>query len=310
MKESVFGPVPSRRLGFSLGVDMTLRKYCSFDCIYCQVGETTDRVTERQAFIDPDAVVEEVVQKAARAPHVDVITLSGSGEPTLNVHLGWILAELKKRMTVPLAVITNGSLLFRGEVRRDLNNADIVLPSLDAGDDATFQRINRPHPSLSFSQVIEGLKTFSREYRGAIWLEIMLIKNINDSLQQAEMVKDILSSIRVDKVQLNTIARPPADKESREVGSLELATIAQLIGKNCEVVTAFEKRVGTCSHHKWKESIMDILRRRSLSLDDIVRATGVSVLQAKRRLNSLVRENKITVVELNGQLFYLPKDRN
>ncbi len=139
MKELVFGPVPSRRLGFSLGVDMTTRKYCTFDCIYCQVGETTNKELERRAFFDPDTVLREVIEKIARAPHVDVITLSGSGEPTLNVHLGWLLAELKRRVNVPVAVITNGSLLFKEEVRHELSYADIVLPSLDAADDAPLR---------------------------------------------------------------------------------------------------------------------------------------------------------------------------
>lgn len=309
MEELVFGPVPSRRLGFSLGVDMVPRKYCSFDCIYCQVGQTTNKEVERQAFFDPQLVIDEVVEKAARARHLDVITLSGSGEPTLNVHLEWILTELKKRLTIPLAVITNGSLLFMEEVRRELKNADIVLPSLDAGDDVTFQRINRPHSSLSFYRIIEGLKAFSEGHRGPIWLEIMVIKDINDSVEHAALFKDLLRDIHVDKIQLNSIARPPADKESQEVGSLELARIAQFIGGSCHVVTAFEKRVEACSQEQWKESVLCILRRRSLSLDDIVRTTGVSVLQAKRRLNNLVDKKRIRVVELNGQVFYLANDK-
>ena len=176
MKEFVFGPVPSRRLGFSLGVDIIPRKYCSFDCIYCQVGKTTQKEVERRSFSDPGLIVKQVVERVEEGRRIDFISLSGSGEPTLCADIGEIIRELKRKTSIPLAVITNGSLLFREDVRRDIAAADVVLPSLDAAEDVVFERINRPHPALSFTRLVEGLKAFRRGYKGKIWLEIMLDK--------------------------------------------------------------------------------------------------------------------------------------
>lgn len=308
MKELVFGPVPSRRLGFSLGVDLIPRKYCTFDCIYCQVGKTTNKETERQNFYDPDSVVREVIQKAKKARHIDFISLSGSGEPTLNAGIGTILSELKRRISIPLTVITNGSLLFREDVRKDLIQADVVLPSLDAANEATFERINCPHSSLQFNQLVNGLKAFRREYKGLIWLEIMLIKNINDSPQDIEILKTIVNKLEADKVQLNTVTRPPVDSSALEVGSLELATISQNIGAGCEVISTFKKKVGFRDLDEWERAVVAVLKRRSLSLDDIVRTTGIAEVQAGRRLNRLAREKKVKAIEFNGRLFYLAND--
>jgi wyosine [tRNA(Phe)-imidazoG37] synthetase (radical SAM superfamily) len=307
MKELVFGPVPSRRLGFSLGVDMVPKKHCTFDCIYCQVGKTTSKATERQAFIDPDVVIGQVIEKVKKIRHVDYVSLSGSGEPTLNSNLGLILAGLKKRIDLPLTVITNASLLSDEQVRRELRHADLVLPSLDAPDETVFHLINRPHPKLSFAGLIEGLRIFGEEYKGRIWLEIMLIKQINDSPQQIEMFKQILTNIRVDKIHLNTVTRPPLEKLAQEIGSLELATIADMLGSQSEVICGFGKRGQINDRKEWNEAILAILKRRSLSFDDVLRITSVSTLQAKRRLNDLIRQKKVKTVVFNEQVYYLPE---
>ena len=186
MKKLVFGPVPSRRLGFSLGVDLIPRKYCSFDCIYCQLGPTEKTEVERRSFYDPGLVVEQVVESVKGGSRIDCISLSGSGEPTLNSDIGWVIKRLKERVSLPVAVITNGSLLSRRDVREDLMGADIVLPSLDAANEAAYLKINRPHESLEFSGIVEGLETFCKEYKGRVRLEIMLINNINNDTQHIE----------------------------------------------------------------------------------------------------------------------------
>jgi wyosine [tRNA(Phe)-imidazoG37] synthetase (radical SAM superfamily) len=165
MSKRVFGPVPSRRLGYSLGVDPIPRKYCNFDCVYCQVGKTAHTETERKSFFDREELVGEVLQHLHKAKTADIITFSGSGEPTLNKDLGWILRELKRKTKTQLAVITNGSLLHQEDVRADLSAADIVLPSLDAVSEETFRRINRPHPSISIDDVVKGLQAFRSAYK-------------------------------------------------------------------------------------------------------------------------------------------------
>jgi wyosine [tRNA(Phe)-imidazoG37] synthetase (radical SAM superfamily) len=304
MKEFVFGPVPSRRLGFSLGVDIIPRKYCSFDCIYCQVGKTTHKEVERRSFSEPGLIVKQVVKRVEEGRRIDFISLSGSGEPTLSADIGEIIDELKRKTSIPLAVITNGSLLFREDVRRDIAAADVVLPSLDATGDVIFERINRPHPSLSFTQLVEGLKAFRRGYKGKIWLEIMLIKDINNSVEQLEMFRQLLRDISADKVQLNTVARPPLEESARGLDGEELLSLAHILGNGCEIISAFEKRSPEQKAGQWRESVLATLTRRSLSLDDIVRTTGVSPAKARAGLDRLVGEGKIRLVRFNDGWFY------
>ncbi len=331
MQEFVFGPVPSRRLGFSLGVDIIPRKYCSFDCIYCQVGKTTHKEVERRSFSDPGLIVTQVVERVEEGRRIDFISLSGSGEPTLSADIGEIIRELKRKTSIPLAVITNGSLLFREDVRRDIAAADVVLPSLDATGDEVFERINRPHPSLSFTQLVEGLRAFRAEYKGKIWLEVMLIKGINNSLEQIEIFRKILTRLSVDKVQLNTVARPPLEKSARGLDGAELVSLAHILGNGCEIIPAYSHRgsapprraeprrrapprsTSLRSHHgrtparkavQWRESVLATLKRRSLSLDDIVRTTGVSPAEARAGLDRLVEEGKIRLVRFNDEWFY------
>jgi len=305
MKEFLFGPVPSRRLGFSLGVDIIPRKYCSFDCVYCQVGKTTHRETGRARFCDPGRVVEEVVQRIGQGGRIDFVSLSGSGEPTLSSDIGWIIGELKRKTSVPVAVITNGSLLSRQEVRRDLVLADVVLPSLDAASEGVFEKINRPDPAISLAGIVEGLRAFRREYRGMIWLEIMVIKNINTSQEHLEMLKKILDTISVDRVQLNTICRPPLQSTAKGVDKGELSSIARFLGEKCEVIPAFAEEAAPRTGKSFRSSVLATLKRRSLTFDDIVRITGVSPPEARAGLERLVREKKIREVPFDNSIFYV-----
>ncbi len=205
MAQFVFGPVPSRRLGFSLGVDIIPYKYCCYDCIYCQVGKTTNVEMTRKSFVDPFAVVEEIIDKVNKTERVDYISFSGSGEPTLNADLGKMIEETKKATTIPVAVITNGALLYQPDVRKDLLLADVILPSLDAISEDIFRYINRPHSLNEVDTIIRGLKLMRKEYTGKIWLEVMLIKNVNDTEEELGKLKEIVSDLNVDKLQLNTV---------------------------------------------------------------------------------------------------------
>jgi len=156
----VYGPVPSRRLGRSLGVDLVPFKTCSYGCTYCQLGRTKDKTTERREYVPVDGVLDELAEKLRLGPPPDFVGLAGSGEPTLHARIGDLIAGIKNLTSIPVAVLTNGSLLWTPEVRAGLAEADLVMPSLDAGTDRTFQRVNRPHRDISFERMVDGLVAF------------------------------------------------------------------------------------------------------------------------------------------------------
>jgi wyosine [tRNA(Phe)-imidazoG37] synthetase (radical SAM superfamily) len=208
----IFGPVPSRRLGRSLGVDLVPYKTCTFDCIYCDLGRTTNKTTSRQSFVSSGEIQKELgLTLSFLDQKPDFITLSGSGEPTLNTETGDIIRRIKEITAIPTAVLTNSSLLSLDEVRRNLSEADVVLPSLDAITPATFDYINRPHTSLGAKEIISGLIQFRRQYRGQIWLEILFCRGVNDGKKEIERFKEVIERIEPDRIQLNTPVRPPAE---------------------------------------------------------------------------------------------------
>jgi wyosine [tRNA(Phe)-imidazoG37] synthetase (radical SAM superfamily) len=304
MSSFTFGPVPSRRLGFSLGVDVLPGKYCSFDCIYCQVGKTTNKEVERNSFFDPEKIVGEITSESKRLGNIDVITFSGSGEPTLNCDIGWLIKETKKRLGLPVSVITNSSLLLDKKVRSDLYLADVVLPSLDAVSEDIFRYINKPHFQIEIDGIIEGLKRFRAEYKGKIWLEIMLIKGINDVPDELEKMKEVIKYIGADKIQLNTVTRPPAEETARGLSNTALKKICASLGEGSEIICKFEKRTKKGCIHLQSEMVSDILSRRSLTLDDIVRITGVTVRVAKKGLQNMEAEGKIKTTHIGGAIYY------
>jgi wyosine [tRNA(Phe)-imidazoG37] synthetase (radical SAM superfamily) len=232
----VFGPKRSRRLGHSLAVDVVHRKTCPLDCVYCELGRTDHLTLERREYVSVETVLEELRTVLRNgADGIDHITLSASGEPTLNSKLGEIIRRIKEMTTIPVAILTNGVLLFREDVRRDLLQADIVLPSLDAASDHVFEAVNRPHGRLDLEEIIDGLVTFRREFLGQIWLEILLVKGINDTLEELALLKTAVDRIRPDVIHLNTVVRPPAESWARRVEVEELRKIRRYFGPICRV---------------------------------------------------------------------------
>jgi wyosine [tRNA(Phe)-imidazoG37] synthetase (radical SAM superfamily) len=305
MAQYIFGPVPSRRLGFSLGVDIIPAKYCSFDCIYCQIGKTTNVEIARKSFTDPYTIIDEIIDAVNKTERIDYITFSGSGEPTLNSDLGTMIKEVKKTTDIPVAVITNGALLYLDDVRKDLLLADVILPSLDAVSEDVFRYINRPHSLIDIETIIRGLKLLRNEYQGKIWLEVMLIKDVNDTREELGKLKKIVSELNVDKLQLNTVTRPPNEETTGGLTRDNLEKICEYLGKPAEIICSFEKSVKKDTKEDWSQNIMEILQRRSLTLDDIIKITGISFNKAKSRLKILENEGKIKSYFFDDNIFYM-----
>lgn len=296
----IFGPVPSRRLGRSLGIDLVPSKTCTYDCLYCQVGLTTEKTIERKCWIGVDEIIAELKEKLATKP--DCITLSGSGEPTLYSQCGKLISEIKKITKIPVAVITNGSLLYMPEVRRELLEADIVLPSLVGGDSETFLKINRPAAEITFDKMLQGLIDFRKEYKGKYWLEVFLIAGINDSDEAIENLAKCIAKINPDKVQLNTVTRPPAENVN-SISVQRLGEIAKKIYKNAEVIADFKSAVGESSIAR-AEDIIEMLKRRPCSADDIAAGLKTSKLEVLKSVEELVKLNKILPVVQNNKTYY------
>ncbi len=207
----VYGPVPSRRLGRSLGVSPIPSKTCNYSCVYCQLGRTDHFTNLRKDFFDPHEILKEIFKSVEEnRSQIDYITFVGEGEPTLCKSIGYLIDQAKLT-SLPVAVITNGALLYDEDVRMDLRNADVVLPSLDAGDEQTFLKINRPNKEIKFERMVEGLKQFSKIRKGQLWIEVMLVKGLNDSEEEITKIKNILKDVNPDRVYINVPIRPPAE---------------------------------------------------------------------------------------------------
>jgi wyosine [tRNA(Phe)-imidazoG37] synthetase (radical SAM superfamily) len=233
----VFGPVPSRRLGRSLGVDVVPFKTCTYDCIYCQLGRTTCKTIERKEWVPLEDVVEEVKSRLSSRP--DYVTLSGSGEPTLFSRLGDLIDGIKSMTNVPVALLTNGSLLWQPEVRREVQDVDLLIPSLDAGDKARFRHINRPHEAISFKRLIDGLVASREACRGRYWLEVFLVAGYTDIEAEVKKLAQYAGLIKPDRIQINTVTRPPAESSAAGVSRERLAELSRLFVPPAEVVVDY-----------------------------------------------------------------------
>lgn len=237
----IYGPVNSRRIGRSLGMSLTPHKVCSFDCVYCQLGEAASGTTvQRREYIKIEEVLEELkawlLNNAEEAKQLNFITISGIGEPTLNSRISDFIAQLKKITNIPVALITNSSLLTDASLRREILAVDLIVPSLDAATEPVFQKIDRPQADIKVEKVIEGLVDLRKEYRGKIWLEVMLVKGINDDLRHIKRLKEAIDRINPDKVQLNSPVRSPSKAGIESIDKNKLVKIKAILGENCEII--------------------------------------------------------------------------
>jgi wyosine [tRNA(Phe)-imidazoG37] synthetase (radical SAM superfamily) len=224
----IFGPVSSRRLGISLGIDIVPMSLCSFDCIYCELGQTSKKTTKRKEYIHTREVDEALEQyfKGESPPHLDYVTFSGSGEPTLHSNISHFIAKVKTLTETPVAILTNSSLLPDPRVRRDIMGADLVVPSLDAATQEVFERINRPAPGIGVRDVTEGIRLFAKEFGGQVWLEILFVEGVNDGPSEVEALIEATRRINPTRVQLGTVVRPPSEGDVYPIDSEDLERIA------------------------------------------------------------------------------------
>lgn len=304
VKSYLFGPVPSRRLGLSLGVDIVPFKLCSLDCVYCQLGKTTEKTVERKAYVPVEAVLDELKAKLSAGLEADFITISGSGEPTLNSRLGEIIDGIKELTCIPVAILTNGTLLYRPDVRADCSKADVVVPSLDAGDELTFRKINRPHSDISLEKLVSGLCAFRKEFAGRMWLEVFLIEQVNTSPDQIAKIRELIERIGPDKVQLNTAVRPTAEPDVRRLDSRQLRQIAEQIGNNCEVVAVFSAKRHEKNIQRTAQNVLSMLKRRPCTLNDICSGLGLSRNEALKYITHLQETGEIRSSPKNGATFF------
>lgn len=310
MGRFVFGPVPSRRLGYSLGIDILAPKSCSFDCVYCQVGRTREKMIRRQRFVDPLAVVADVLDAIKRAPQVDMLTFSGSGEPTLSADLGWLIKETKRSTGLPVALITNGSLFSDQEVRKEAAQANIVLPSLDGACEEEFEKVNRPHSALRLSSIIEGLTAFRGEFHGEIWLEVMVVKGLNDSIEHLGVLRDTIGCIGPDRVQINTVTRPPAEKNARGLDQAGLQRVAETLGGGAEIICHFDKAFSGRKSTEWQTMVLNVLGRRSLTLGDMVKVTGISESRLRAYLRSMESTGVVSKERVGQSVYYVLTEKS
>jgi wyosine [tRNA(Phe)-imidazoG37] synthetase (radical SAM superfamily) len=304
MPSFVYGPVPSRRLGRSLGVDIVPFKTCTYDCIYCQLGRTTQETVRRSPLAPVKDVIHEVQDALKRMPRPDYVTVSGSGEPTLHSELSEIISRVKSLTDVPVAIITNGSLFFQEEVRKACRMADLVVPSLDAGDEAMFQYVNRPHESLSFAEVVEGLVQFRREYRGKIWLEVFLLGAVTAVPDEVMKIKEHADRIKPDRIQLNTVVRPAAEEYAFPVAAEEMAKLCRLLGERAEVISSFSAKPVSEEAGALRDDILALVSRRPCSVEDIANGLTMNRVHVLKHLEHLVSERLVTYTLRDGCVYY------
>lgn len=308
----LFGPVPSRRLGMSLGVDLVPKKVCSLNCVYCEVGPTTKLTTRRLEYIPYSKIVNELSDYFATSPPPDYITFSGYGEPTLNSAIGKIIEFIKlKQPKIPVAVLTNGTLLSLPEVRNELRHANLVLPSMDAASQDVFEKINVPAKGLTIDKYIQGLVDFRKEFQGKIWLEIFILPGFNDDETELSKLKKAILKINPDRVQLNTLDRPGRVEKLQPASPEKLNQIINFWNlRNVEIIARAPERKNLAAYRKDVESaILGTIARRPCTADDLVQILGTHINEINKYLETLESEHKIIHCRKERGIFYQPASR-
>jgi len=289
----IFGPVPSRRLGLSLGIDIIPFKTCTLNCIYCECGRTTKLTLKRKEWLPTKQILKEIKSYLSKNPEIDFVTFSGSGEPTLHKDLGKMINFIKENFpNYKVAILTNGTLLYRKSVRASLLNADVVIPSLDAATEKAFKKINRPHKGLNLKRIIKGIADFKKEFRGRVFLEIFVIPGINTSPRQLNALKKAVEKINPDKIQLNTLVRPPAESWVKKATDEEIEKVRKFL-KRAHPIPASSKKAKKKQKINVPHQIYSLVLRRPVTIKDIENAFHLSRRQTQKYIKLLLKENRI-----------------
>jgi len=299
-----YGPVPSRRLGLSLGVDIVTPKVCTLDCTYCQLGRTSRKSTVREDFVDLEAVLGELKGRIDAGLKADYITIGGSGEPTLNVRLGELIDQIRPLTNIPVAILTNGTLFYRPDVRAECAKADVVIPSLDAGDATIFEAVNRPAGDISIEKLVSGLCQFRQEFPGQIWLEVFLVAGVNTGRDQIEKMKVLIAQMRPDKVHLNTAVRPAAEPEVQALSREAMLAIAEQLGGTCEIIGEAPADCPGCRDRHAEADIVSVLERRPCSVEDICTGLRMDRTEVTECLTQLQRRGLVTTRQRGSTTYF------
>ncbi len=303
----LFGPVNSRRLGLSLGIDLLPGKTCSFDCIYCELGSTTSLTCEQREYIPTSHILNDIdtfFADATRSSRIDVYTVTASGEPTLHSGIGDIIKHLKGKTNKPVVVLTNSSLLHLKSVRRDLLPADIIIPSLDAASPESFRKINRPALGINLEGIIEGIAALKNELPGSLWLEILFSKGINDTDHDITALNRAIRKINPDRIQCNTVARPPAESFAAALSADEMQDVMTKLQGPVDIIHDFpEKHIG---HHRLtaEKEILAMLHRRPCTANHICQALHLSPKPTAELLESLLGSRQLRKTTHNNEYYF------
>lgn len=300
----IFGPVPSRRLGLSLGVDLIPLKTCTYDCLYCQVGRTTRQSLEIESFVPVTEVLEELGKKLEICSP-DAITFSGSGEPTLSSDIARVISFVKERTDTKTVILTNGSLLWREDVRHRISEADIIMPTLTTAFDETFRLLHEPHADLDLNTIVEGLKSLRRTYKGNLFLEVVLLAGFNDSEKELEGLKSMIDQISPDKIQLNTVVRPPSDPRAISLDIKRLEEIKSLFGEKAEIIAQTPLKHTRGEDDTVNATILEMAKRRPVRARDVANVCDIPLEEADSLIKGLVVKGALRQQEHEGEIYYM-----
>ncbi len=299
----LFGPVPSRRLGLSLGVDLIPPKTCSYDCLYCQIGKTTCKEIEPSAYVPVEAVIAELDETLAKV-QPDYVTFSGSGEPTLHVGLGQLIAYVKERTAAKVAVLTNGSLLYRPEVREGLLKADMVMPTLSTVREETYRAIHQPHDKLNVASLLSGLKSLRKTFRGQLFIEVMLLAGFNDRDEEIEALRQGVLEIAPDRVHLNTVVRPPANAKAIPLDRKKLEYIKRVFGECAEIIATAPIKEKQHFQGTLSAAVLEMARRRPVTVEDVAGALDAPLSEVDKTVKALVHNGELRLQTHIGKDYY------
>jgi wyosine [tRNA(Phe)-imidazoG37] synthetase (radical SAM superfamily) len=302
----VYGPVLSRRLGWSLGIDLVPLKTCTYDCIYCQLGRTINKTLERREYVPICSVLMELERSLASGKVPDYISIAGSGEPTLNSGIGSLISQIKNMTDIPVAVLTNGSLLWMDDIQDALMPADLILPSLDAGDEPLFHFVNRPHDGISFERMVEGLAAFTNRFKGHIWLEILLLGGVAGIRDEVKKIALIIKHFKLTRVQLNTVVRPPAEVFALPLPKPQMLALRGFLPGEVDIISQHGCGDSTQSplSNSRSDDILSLICRRPCTCIDIAKCLGLHPSEAIKDLGQLMALGKVKAIIVNKSSFY------